>query len=65
MNMKVFAALYNQCIYESSFGVLSLHLSDEGAQAAIAKQKRKEEKSYKGKLPDWVQFKVEEMKVLP
>lgn len=63
--MKVFAAMYNPCAHESSFGVLSLHLSEEGAQAAVDKQKRKEEKSYKGKLPEWVQFKVEEMKVLP
>ena len=63
--MKVFAAMHNPCTYESSFGVLSLHMSKEGAQAAVDKQKRKEEKSHKGKLPDWVQFKVEEMKVLP
>ncbi len=63
--MKVFSVLYNPCIHESSFGVLSLHSSLEGAQAAVDKAKRKESKAYKGKPPDWVRFKIEELNVLP
>jgi hypothetical protein len=63
--MNVFAAMYTSCSHESAFEVLSLHLSVDGAQAAVNKRARKEAAGYENKLPEWVQFKVEKMKVLP
>lgn len=37
--MKVFAAQYTDCIYESGMVTLSLHKTFEGAQQAILKSK--------------------------
>jgi len=33
--MKIFAAMYNPMIYESSFGILSLHKTRKGAEMAM------------------------------
>lgn len=59
----VFGAFFNPCTHESAFGLLSLHTSREGATAAMEKARRKELRMYKGALPDWVQFKVQEVEV--
>lgn len=43
--MKVFAAMYNPMIHESSFGIISLHKTEKGAQMAMEfdkEQRRKE-----------------------
>lgn len=37
--MKVYEALYCPCIYESSYGTLSIHITKDGAEAAIQKHK--------------------------
>lgn len=63
--MKVFAAMYCSCTHESDYGVISLHASEAGAQAAVEKHRRKESRLYKGAIPDWVRHKVEPMKVKP
>ena len=43
--MKVFAAVYNPMIHESSFGIISLHKTKKGAQMAMEfdrEERRKE-----------------------
>ena len=40
--MKVFEALHNPMVYESSAGTLSVHRTREGAEKAIAAHKAKE-----------------------
>lgn len=44
--MKVFEALYNPMTWESSFGTISVHLSKEGAEKAIAFHKKE-------KMDEW------------
>ena len=34
--MKVYEALYNDCIHESSFATISIHKTKKGAEKAIA-----------------------------
>jgi len=38
--VKVFAAVYCDCIYESSYGTISLHKTREGAELAIENHKK-------------------------
>jgi len=45
--MKVFAFLYNDCIYESAEATVSLHLTRKGAQSALRKHKAKKKKEWK------------------
>ena len=59
----VFGVFFSPCIHESAFGLLSLHTSLEGATAAMEKARKKELRMYKSALPDWVQFKVQEVEV--
>ena len=61
--MKVYAAMYCPCTYESAFMVLSLHESKDGAVKAVDKHKRKESRSRK--LYPYVGYKTEEMEVKP
>ena len=63
--MKVFAALYCPCTHESEYGVISLHATESGAQAAVDAHRRKESKRYEGSIPEWVKHKVQPMKVKP
>lgn len=44
--MKIFNATYCDCIYESSYGTISLHKTREGAELAIENHKLKEEAQY-------------------
>ena len=73
--VKVYEALYNPMTWESSYGTLSIHLSKEGAEKAIAFHKmekikewqkmypEKEEQPYEfGQFEDWA---VREIRVLP
>ena len=62
--MKVFAAMYCPCTYESDYGVISLHSTEVGAQKAIDAHRRKQERRF-GKLSDWQKHKVEPMQVQP
>jgi hypothetical protein len=73
--MKVFEALYNPMTEESSYGTISIHLSREGAERAIAEHKEKKKKEWEsfyldkdeepysfGTFEDW---SVNEVEVLP
>ena len=68
--MKIWEALYNEMIYESSYATLSLHLSKEGAEKAIEKHKQIVKAKYKAKFNrgSWDEFKnwkIKETEVLP
>lgn len=63
--LRVYAALYCPCTYESDYGVLSLHFSKKEAQAAIDRHRRRESRKYAGELPGWVKHTVRQMKVKP
>ena len=41
-NMKVYEALFNKMIHESSYRALSLHRTKAGAEKAVEKSKEKE-----------------------
>ena len=73
--VRAYEALYNPMTWESSYGTLSVHLSKEGAEKAIAFHKmekikewqrmypEKEEQPYEfGQFEDWA---VREIRVLP
>lgn len=61
--MIVYAVMHNPCVYESDFGVSSLHASKTGAAEAMDKLKRKETKRNGGYLPVWEVFCIRKMKV--
>ena len=65
--MKVYSAEYNDCIYESAFGTISLHSTEEGAQKVIDKAKAKEVKVWKkmgyDSYPDYQQWRVRTIEV--
>lgn len=78
--MKVYAAQYSDCIYESDFGTLSLHLTPEGANAAIktdqatrfymSDEEKQELLRYGANIETfgqqkYQQYRVEEFEVLP
>lgn len=37
--MKIYAFMYNDCVHESAYGVVSLHRTPEGAESAMVKHK--------------------------
>lgn len=43
---KVFIAMYNPMIYESSFGVISVHKTERGAQMAMEFHKEEQRKQW-------------------
>lgn len=63
----VFAAEFNDCVYESAYGVLSLHRTEAGAKAAIKRHKAKILRQWKkvghNKSPDYEQWRVREINV--
>ena len=72
--MTVYAFLYNSCIYESAFGVMSLHKTREGAEMAMEFHKaelekvhweiyNKPEDYYTSPFGEHQAWKVEEMTV--
>lgn len=62
--MKIFAAMYNSCIHESDYGLLSVHLSAEGAEKAVERHKKSLTKKY-GKPNVWERHKTVELEVRP
>jgi hypothetical protein len=46
-NLKLYGFYYNSCIWESAAGLMSIHLTKEGAQKAMRKHKAKEKKEWK------------------
>jgi len=68
MGMIVYAAEYNHCIYESEFGVLSLHQSKEGAEKVVEKHRKKELRHWKkigyNDVPSYQEWRVREIEVL-
>ena len=73
--MKVYQALYCPCVWESSFGTLSTHFSEEGAIKAIKAHKARErkkfnliykdEKVWKPKFGEHEDWMISEIEVLP
>ena len=73
--MKVYKALYNPMTWESGYITLSIHLSKEGAERAIAFHKMEEIKEWEKSYPDkkeepykfgtFQDWKVEEIEILP
>jgi len=73
--VKVYEALYNPMTWESSYGTLSIHLSKEGAEKAIAFHKMEKIKEWEGLYPaeddkpykfgDFEDWAVREVQVLP
>lgn len=49
---KVFIAMYNPMIYESSFGIISAHKTERGAQMAMEFHKEEERKRWLAMYPD-------------
>lgn len=43
---KVFIAMYNPMIYESSFGIISIHKTERGAQMAMEFHKEERRKEW-------------------
>lgn len=60
--MKVFAAMHSSCIYESDYGIISLHFTEKAADNAIKKHRDANVKQH-GQPEDWEQWKVECMEV--
>lgn len=48
--MKIYAAEYTDCVYESAFEVISLHSTKEGALEAMAKHEKREKFKH---LKEW------------
>ena len=44
---KIFVALYNPMIYESSFGIINIHKTRKGAEMAMEFHKKKLKKEWK------------------
>lgn len=72
--MKAYLAQYNDCIYESSFATLSVHLSKEGAEKAVQEHKDKKYKEWEGMDEDFKEdfefgwdksWDVQEIEILP
>lgn len=72
--MKAYLAQYNDCIYESSFATLSVHLSKEGAEKAVQEHKDKTYKEWEEMPNDYkkeykydedIAWKVREIEILP
>lgn len=66
--MKVFGFFYNSCIHESAYGLMSLHKTKEGAEAAMQKhieEKKVEHSEYverqKENLADYIkEYNIDE-----
>lgn len=73
--MKIFEALYNPMVWESSYGTLSVHFSKEGAEKAIEFHKMEELEKWKRSYPkkedepfDFGKFEkwdINEIEILP
>lgn len=67
MTNKIYAAQYNSCIYESSFGTISLHRTYEGAEKVIKDMKAEVLVNWTNlgyaTIPDYEQWRVHEYEV--
>jgi len=57
--MKVYGAMYNSMTEESSYGIISLHETKEGAEKALEIHKQKEYEKWE-KHDKWVQEEYKE-----
>jgi hypothetical protein len=55
--LKIFAATWSSCVYESGFEIISLHETKKGAEEAINNHKQKESR------PENKAWRVEEYEV--
>lgn len=66
--MKVYAAEYNPIIFESSYGVISLHRTHDGAAKAVEKHRSNAQKEWKRSgfdgVRDYEKWQVREIEVL-
>lgn len=66
---KIYAAEYNPCYHESSYGIVTLHWSYEGATAAIEKHKLAALQDWKDmghdSVPEYELWRVHVYEVLP
>jgi len=76
--MKIYAFLYNPMVEESSYEIVSLHTTREGAYQALIKHRQKKAeqyneyidkldevgKKYASKFGKWEDWTIEEMEVL-
>ena len=66
--MIVYAAQYNPCTYESSFGTISLHTTRTAAEKVIKQMRANELVIWTGlgydDIPDYQVWRVEEMEIL-
>lgn len=73
--MIIYAAMYCPCIHESEYGIISIHTTIDGAQAAVDRHKntqlvkfndmftKEEKKRHKfGEMEDW---KVQKFEATP
>jgi len=49
---RVFVALYNPMIYESSFGIISIHKTRKGAEMAMEFHKEEKRKEWEERYKD-------------
>ena len=59
--MKVYEALFNSMVWESSYETLSIHRTKEGAEKAIERSKAKEKDGMEGwadkdRMKDWDRY---------
>lgn len=66
--MKVYLAQYNPCVYESSYGTVSIHVTKIGAERVIKALKAEKLVEWTGlgydDIPDYEQWQVREMEVI-
>jgi hypothetical protein len=74
-NQFIYAFMYNDCIYESTWATMSLHFTRQGAKEAMEKHKIKSKKQHDktvgnetvgnntfGQFQDW---RIKKIKILP
>lgn len=65
--MKVYAAEYNPIIFESSYGIISLHQTREGAEKAMEHHKKQTAKEWRRTgydgVRDYEKWQVREIEV--
>ena len=59
--LQLYGFYYNPCVHESATAMVSLHYSENGANDAMEKFKKK----LKRKPEDWERFLVKPAKILP
>lgn len=62
---KVYLLMYNPCIHESAFGVLSVHETKRGAEIAMEYSKKEaiSDDLHLGEIQDWEVWRVEKFNI--